>query len=244
MTIYPFLLSANRSLDYRIILLPRFVQNTAEIGSLTRILDGFLQQEASSGEGIRLQDQNLGHLTIWYEKVVGRSGGTEMIDRAGRKIYRIQGFVEHNVNDRSQRTPGEVDALKHRVRAEANAAFELFLGQRASFSAITSNSIEQARDDQDMKSLYVRLENLEKKVEVLRGPSQSAPTEAVKIAILATVLIAVVALVVDVLLALSLSRERALRTANIQSELAPVRAVIGGIKHRVDELEVQGSNKK
>jgi hypothetical protein len=85
---------------------------------------------------------------------------------------------------------------------------------------------------------------LEKKVEVLRGPSQSAPTEAVKIAILATVLIAVVALVVDVLLALSLSRERALRSANIQSELAPVRAEIGGIKHRVDELEVQGSNKK
>jgi hypothetical protein len=224
--------------------LPRFVQSTAEIGSLTRIFDGFLQEEASSGEGIRLQDQNLGHLTIWYEKAVARAGGVEMVDRAGRKIYRIQGFVEHNVNGRSQRTPGEVDALKQRVRAEANAAFESFQGQRTSFRAIMSNSIEQARDDQDMKSLYVRLEDLEKKIKVLRGPSQSAPMEAVKIAILATVLIGVVALVVDVWLALSLSRERALRSANIQSELTPVRAEIGAIKRRIDELEVQGSNAK
>lgn len=221
--------------------MPRFVQSTSEIGALTRILDGFLQEEASSGEGIRLQDKDLGHLTIWYEKVVACSGGAEMIDRAGRKIYRIQGFVEHNVNDRSQLTPVEVDALKHRMRVEANAAFELFQGQRASFSAITSNSIERARDDQDMKSLYGRLEYLEKKVAVFRVPSKSAPTVPVKIAILATVLIAVVALVVDVWLALSLSREREL-SASIQSELVPVRAEIATIKRRIDDLKVQGSN--
>ena len=96
MQTWPFMLTANRWLDYRIVLLPQFVKNSSQTNALMAIADRCLQNDSGANDPVLIDSPELGKLAVWYEKKVAQVDGRDLIDRAGRQILRVQGIIFRN----------------------------------------------------------------------------------------------------------------------------------------------------
>jgi hypothetical protein len=128
---WPFMLAANPWLDYRIVLKPEFITTPKQMGVLTAIADGGLQGESLDTANVVKHDSpELGSCLIWYEKKAVRTNGKDLMDRAGRPIYRVQGLILRDLSGAPEGlNPADDDALRT-MRTMADEAFARFESAR------------------------------------------------------------------------------------------------------------------
>jgi hypothetical protein len=84
---WPFMLTANRWLDYRIVLLPEFVKNSAQLNALVSLANKCSQGEAPSEGFKRMDSPELGRLMYGMKNWSLRSTG---------RIYWIMSGVRYS----------------------------------------------------------------------------------------------------------------------------------------------------
>jgi len=199
MRAYSFLFGANKWLDYRIILLPKVFQAQAQVDRLTYTLDRFLDSERAFASGVEHLDPELGRIIFVYEKVVALLNDTELIDRVGRKIYRVQGIIFFDLPDRFEFSGPPFDKIYQRMKIETEKSFTLFCTEKKNFTTIVSTNIADGEMYEDeLHNLRIKvLEDQAKPDETPSGPSIPAGSATSRNSIPATVIFSAIILVLS-----------------------------------------------
>jgi hypothetical protein len=91
MRFWPFLVAANPTLDYRVILCPDFIESSGR-----RELFRYIDLPSSANGTIQLQevdDDQLGRMLIFFRSTRVCEGSGDVYDAAGRPFFRYEGIV-------------------------------------------------------------------------------------------------------------------------------------------------------
>src|SRR5262245_11550526 len=109
---WPFLVSRNRSLDYRVIAAPDFLVEAQLATRLVKYVD-----ESSSGAPIQQEarDPRIGHLTLVYRVTPAIDGERKYEDHVGRQILWIEGVVLKDSNPKLLNVDAVISAAHENV---------------------------------------------------------------------------------------------------------------------------------
>lgn len=133
---WPFMLTANRWLDYRIVLLPEFIKNAAQLDALVSVANRCSEDEGPSDGFKRMDSPELGRLIVWYEKLVAKIDGKDLLDHVGRPIFRVQGIIFRNYSNESDVAHLIDPELAQRMRTKADVAFADFGKSRSPIAPV------------------------------------------------------------------------------------------------------------
>jgi hypothetical protein len=124
---WPFAITRNQTLDYRTLLAPRSLMDDGRVGVLIREADA--GGDHPWGTTWRhVDDPKAGNLWLVFRSVaatgglIGGDDGQALRDRAGRRIYLIEGLVVEGRNTNREAAESHLDRV-HELAAEAYRQF-------------------------------------------------------------------------------------------------------------------------
>lgn len=150
---WPFMLTANRWLDYRIVLRPEFIKNATQLDALVSVANRCSQDEGPSDGFKKMESPELGRLIVWYEKLVAKVDGKDLLDHVGRPIFRVQGILFRNYSNESEVGHPIDPQLARRMRTEADAAFAAFRTAKSPIEPVLAVDLAIAEEGRDEKNV-------------------------------------------------------------------------------------------
>lgn len=136
---WPFLVAANKQLDYRVVLCPNFIEKSGRSHMLRTNVG---QVEDGDYEGklqfLQTRDEHLGPFGIFFRETAAQVNDELAHDVAGRRIRRIAGVVIKGVVNRQQFKSAEAEKLLVETEDEFQTYFENFWNAGKSADVKTS----------------------------------------------------------------------------------------------------------
>jgi hypothetical protein len=127
MTYWPFLIAANRFLDYRLAICPDFIEESAcKHLFRTKIDLSFDDEPEGKLRFQEITDERAGKLSLFHKFTWVRQGEAVARDSCGRPLARVFGIVMRGEVDRRQLKSADAERLIDELMPTIDAAFDSF----------------------------------------------------------------------------------------------------------------------
>jgi len=148
MTYWPFMIAANRSLDYRLAICPDFVEeNGCKHLFRTKIDLSFDDEPEGKLRFQEITDDRVGKLSLFHKFTWVRQGEAVARDACGRPLARVCGIVMRGEVDRKRLKSADAERLIDELMPTIDAAFQSFwsAGDRGQTSRSTGRTFAAGR---------------------------------------------------------------------------------------------------
>ncbi len=158
---WPFLVSANRTTDYKVIVAPDFMI----VGNQSNLLKDLATDQTTENAIYKEYTSNLVDISLFYRVVYAKDKGNILRDEAGRPIRWIEGFVFRENTKNYDKTEQVLDVAHSNIEK----AFQDFWINDAKF-ATQSKAIDI---DLNQKENLVGIQNREEPIKIQTGWSST-----------------------------------------------------------------------